>query len=153
MQNSTYPPVPTSGYDLAKTIDCPLDEGVIVAVFPEIIESVHSVELPFLDSKGQKCRGVLVDVPGWGTRLLDIESPTGKPIKWWHVRNYPDIQPIPERWHGPIGEIPSRYFEENYVLAVRFYQRGPWAFPRERPTITMEMEAKQQLEEIIDGGL
>jgi hypothetical protein len=42
---------------------------------------------------------------------------------------------IPTRWQGAIGEIPQEYFEKGYVLAVRFFQHGPFFWPLEQPKL------------------
>lgn len=127
-----------SGYELAKAIGANPEETVMVAVFPSSIEEVTTKEIPFLDTKGDHMHVVIVHTPAWGARVIDVVSPNEQPIKWWRVKSMVADQKldfVPVRWQGPIGEIPSDYFEKDYVLAVRFYQHGPWFFPGEKPDL------------------
>ena len=131
-------PAPTSGYELAKAIDANPEETVVLAIFPEVIDEITTKELPYLDTKGEHMHACLVNAGPWGQRVIDVISPNEQPVKWWRVKAMVEgekLDFVPIRWQGPIGEIPSQYFEKDYVLAIRFYQQGPWFFPKEQPQL------------------
>lgn len=147
MSEEQQPIKVNSGYELAQAIGANPDESVLVAVFPETIEEMTTKEIPFLDNKGAHMHLLLVNCVGWGQRAIDVVSPNDQQVKWWRVKGMVADQKvdfIPIRWQGPIGEIPSDYFEKDYILGIRFYSEGPWFFPKEQPklkTDTALMEA------------
>jgi len=137
---------------LTKMLGCDGDEGVVVAVFPEVIDEVVTQEISYLDKKGDHCHAVISQCGPWGQRCLDIQSPNDEPIKWWRVKEAAAIEKlnlIPVRWEGPISEIPERYFVEGYVLAIRFWAHGPFFFPKEKPVVKSEEAEAQQMEDAL----
>ncbi len=148
-EDSTPTP-PRNGVELAKSINAPLDEGVLVAVFPDVIDEITTQEIPFIDKKGEYMHAVFADCGAWGRRMMDVISPNDERIKWWRVKGMAQDQGkdlIPVRWQGAIGEIPLMYFENGYVLAVRFTQHGPWFFCLEQP----KLRTDSRLEEAADA--
>lgn len=134
---------PESGYEMAMQIGASPEETVIVAVFPSVIEEITTKEIPFLDTKGDHMHVVLANCTEWGVRAIDVVSQNDQPVKWWRVKAMVSdlkIDFVPVRWQGPIGEIPSKYFEKDYVLAIRFYVNGPWWFPKEQPQLRTDTE-------------
>lgn len=129
---------PANGVELAQSINARLDEGVVIAVMPAVIEEITTQEIPFIDKKGEYMHAVFADLGPWGVRMMDVISPNDERIKWWRVKGIAQDRGkdlIPIRWQGPIGEIPQQYFEKDYVLAVRFTQHGPFFFPGEQPKL------------------
>ncbi len=147
-QNGVEEDAPRNGVELAQRIGAALDEGVVVALFPERLGEVVHSEASYLDSSGNHCFAVASVLGPWGVRLLDVEAPNGEPIKWWKVREVASIETfdlVPVRWHGPIGEIPERYFRDDAILGVRFYHHAPWFFPGQKPDVAKtEKEEKSE---------
>lgn len=126
-----------TGVEIAKALGVGLDEGVIVALLPDVIDEVTTQEVPIIDSKGERMHAIYFDCGSWGRRLVDIVGSDKKPVKWWRVKEAAKQEGkdlIPIRWHGPIGEIPERYLDRG-VTAIRFYQHGPFFFPMEQPKV------------------
>jgi hypothetical protein len=148
-------PLPiTNGVELARRIGCNLDEGVVVALFPDTLSSVVTAEASILDKKGDHLHMLLADCGPWGIRLLDLQSVNGIDVKFWMVKEAAGIERtslIPIRWEGPIAEIPERYFAPNAFLGVRFYAHGPWFFPGEKPTVSETVKADTALQQAAEG--
>ncbi len=131
-------PRPKNGVELADTLGVRHDEGVVIAVLPAVLDEITTQEIPYLDSSGARCHVILADCAAWGERAVDVVSLGGEAIKWWKAKEAISAagkNPLPIRWQGPVGEIPQQYFENGYVLAVRFYQFGPFFFPLEQPQV------------------
>ncbi len=134
---------PTSGAHLAKMLEVELDEGVVVAVLTEELDEVTTKEVPFVDKHGEYMHVVLFHSKAWGQRALDVIAPSDEKVKWWKAKNIiadQKLDTLPTRWEGPIGEIPQQYFDKDYVLAIRFYDSGPWFFPKEQPKFAVDPE-------------
>lgn len=140
-----------TGADLAKALKVSPDEGVLVALLPDTLETVYSQEVPYYDRDDKFCHAVIADCGPWGHRMIDLQAPSGEDIKWWRVKEArPEgIDLIPIRWQGPIGELPERYLEKDGVVAIRFYQHGPFFFPKEKPVVRSETAEKETLEEAV----
>lgn len=133
--------VPTSGADLARILETPLDEGVALAIFTEPVDEITTKEIPFTDKNGEYAHIVLVHTKHWGVRALDVLMPSDEKVKWWKAKNIIHDQKydtVPIRWEGPISEIPKQYFEKDYVVGIRFYDAGPWFWPKEQPKFTVD---------------
>lgn len=134
-------PKPTSGLNLATILELEPTTGVVVAVFPEVIEEVTTMEVPFTDKKDEYMHVVLCKTGAWGVRAMDVQSMEDEPIKWWRAKAIiadAKLDMVPVRWEGPLGAIPQVYFDNDYVLAIRFYDHGPWFFPKEQPKFKTE---------------
>jgi hypothetical protein len=134
---------PTSGSHLAQILEVRPDEGVVLAVLTEELEEITTKEIPYVDKSGEYMHVVLAHSKAWGVRAMDVLPPNGEKVKWWKAKNMiadQKLQPIPVRWEGPISEIPQQYFDKGYVLAVRFYDSGPWFFPKEQPKYSVDPE-------------
>ena len=149
----------TSGYELAKRIGVPADSGVVVALFPAVLETAVWQEASMLNSKGEHYSALFADCGPWGIRLLDIACPRGTDVKWWQVKEAAHVEEadlIPIRWEGPIGEIPDRYFRDDAVTGIRFYRHSPWFWPREKPILREEDTRSEQRESTVvvegEGG-
>lgn len=141
---------PTSGAHLARLLETELDEGVVVAVLQEEIEEVTTKEIPFTDKHGEYMHVVLFHTKNWGSRAMDVIAPSDEKVKWWKAKAMiadQKLDLLPIRWEGPIGEIPSTYFEKDYILAIRFYDSGPFFFPKEQP----KMKVNAELEAAVDA--
>lgn len=142
---------PKSGYDLAQLLDCDRHEGVVVAVFPSVVDEVLTQEVPYVDKKGDRFHVVLAVAGPWGERLMDLQSPNDLRVKWWRVKEAAHVlrlDLVPVRWQGPIQEIPQQYFENGYVLGIRFVNHGPWFFPLEQA----KLRTDSALLEAANGG-
>lgn len=137
---------PKNAFELAKQLEVPLDEGVVVALFPEKLEEVSVTAEEFNGSVG-----IIGKLGPWGPRLLDLDDTATPEVKWWRVKEFAKMNGydlIPTRYEGPIGEIPDRYFNEGTILGVRFYQTGPWFWPLEQPKV--ETEEGERLSDVVD---
>jgi hypothetical protein len=146
---------PTSGLEVATQLQVTHDAGVVVAILPDGIEEVTSREVPILDAHDQRMHLVEMHTGPWGIRAVDLISPYEEDVKWWRVKEaarQESVDVIPIRWEGPIAEIPSKYFEEGVVLAVRFYQHGPWFWPLEQPRFEKEEAINAAIEEALSDG-
>lgn len=131
---------PTSGAHLAKMLEADPTEGVVVAVLQEELDEVTTKEVPFVDGSGEYMHVVLMHSRHWGERALDVVASNEEKVKWWRAKaiiNDQKLEMVPIRWEGPIGEIPQQYFDKDYVLAIRFYDAGPWFFPKEQPSFVV----------------
>lgn len=138
---------PANAFELAKHLEVPMDEGVVVALFPDKVEEVTVTAEEF-----NGCVGIIGKLGPWGPRLLDLDDPKTEEVKWWRVKEFAKMNGydlIPTRYEGPIGEIPDRFFNEGTILGVRFYQTGPWFWPLEQPAV--ETEDAAQLEDVVDA--
>jgi hypothetical protein len=129
---------PLSGAHLAELLECDWSEGVVVAVLPEVIEEITTKEIPFTDRADEYMHVLLCLTEAWGQRAMDVVAPNEEKVKWWKAKAMmvdQKLDLIPIRWEGPISEIPQMYFDRDYVLAIRFYDSGPWFFPKEQPTL------------------
>jgi hypothetical protein len=146
---------PTSGTHLAKLLECEPDEGVVLAVFQEELEEVTTKEVPFTDSNGGYMHVVLVHTKHWGERALDVIASNEEKVKWWRAKaiiHDQKLDTVPIRWEGPIGEIPQMYFDKDYILALRFYDAGPWFFPHEQPTIAVPEHLKNAVDALANAA-
>lgn len=146
------PEKPTSGSHLAQILEVELEESVVVAVFPETIEEITTKEVPFTDGNNEYMHVALVTSKAWGVRAMDVLAPNEEKVKWWRAKAIIQDQKldmIPVRYQGPIAEIPQSYFENDYVLAIRFVDAGPWFFPKEQ----LKTEVDARLEEAVDAAV
>jgi hypothetical protein len=142
---------PANGLELAKMLGVDPFEGVIIAVIPAGIDEIYTQEIAHLDNKGGHCHAVLADLGPWGERMMDLVAPSGQDVKWWIVKSVAASEGrdmIPIRWEGAIAHIPDVYFNSGYVLAVRFYQHGPFFFPKEKPTLRTDTTLLEAADEM-----
>lgn len=127
---------PTSGLHLAKILKVDPSEGIVLAVFPEAVDEIVTQEIPYFDVDSNYMHVVMCKAGAWGMKAMDVVTPCDERVKWWRARammtaEKMDILPI--RYEGPIGEIPQSYFDNDYVFGIRFYDSGPWFWPKEQP--------------------
>ena len=137
---------PANSWELIKTLNVEPTEGVVVAIFPSSVESVALTGEKYKYDKESEAWGIIGDIKGWGTRLLDIVTDPAKEVKWWKVREFGKVYGydlVPDVWNGGIQDMPQEYFDADEdgtfkYLGVRFYNYGPWFWPLERPKINFE---------------
>lgn len=154
------PDTPRTGMDLVKRLGCAADEGVVVAILPERVEEITTREIPYLNKHGEYMHVVEMESDVWGMRVLDVVDERNTTMKWWQVKmavRQEGLELVPIRWEGPIGEIPEKYFEAKKdgsrpVLAIRFYQHGPWFWPLEKPVQAKDEAINEVIEEAVTDG-
>jgi hypothetical protein len=122
---------------IIESTGCDPGDGILVSLLNREITDVGTAEYDIEDGKNE-CPIMVVGRLDKSIRVMDLQQPSGRPVKWWRVKQAAarrGMDTIPIRWEGQIQDIPQRYLEGEGIVALRFYAHGPWFFPREQPVI------------------